>query len=37
VLVARPDVRELAEREGLAGVAPVLGELLEKSGLRESA
>lgn len=37
VVVARPEVRELAEREGLAGVAPALDELLEKSGLRESA
>jgi ribonuclease P protein component len=34
VVVARPDVRELAEREGLAGVAVALGELLEKSDLR---
>ncbi len=36
VVVARPEVRELAEREGLAGVAPALDELLEKSGLRGS-
>ena len=34
VVVARPDVRELAAREGLAGVARSLAELLEKSGLR---
>jgi ribonuclease P protein component len=34
VVVARPDVRELAEREGLAGVDAALAELLEKSGLR---
>jgi ribonuclease P protein component len=33
VLVARPELRELAEREGLAGVDAALGELLEKSGL----
>jgi ribonuclease P protein component len=36
VVVARPEVRELAEREGLAGVDAALGELLEKSGLRSS-
>jgi ribonuclease P protein component len=36
VVVARPEVRELAEREGLAGVDAALGELLEKSGLRRS-
>ncbi len=34
VVVARPEVRELAEREGLAGVDAALSELLEKSGLR---
>jgi ribonuclease P protein component len=34
VVVARPELRELAEREGLAGVDAALGELLEKSGLR---
>src|SRR3954447_16177933 len=28
VVVARPDVRELAERDGLAGVQEALGELL---------
>jgi ribonuclease P protein component len=33
VVVARPEVRELAEREGLAGVDAALGELLEKAGL----
>lgn len=37
VLVARPEVRELAEREGLAGVDAALGELLDKSGLRSAA
>jgi len=35
VVVARPEVRDLAEREGLAGVDAALAELLEKSGLRE--
>jgi ribonuclease P protein component len=35
VVVARPDVRELAEREGLAGVDRALAELLEKAGLRK--
>jgi ribonuclease P protein component len=34
VVVARPDVRELAEREGLAGVDAALSELLDRSGLR---
>jgi ribonuclease P protein component len=34
VVVARPEVRELAEREGLAGVGAALAELLEKAGLR---
>jgi ribonuclease P protein component len=29
VIVARPDARELAEREGLDGIAGALGELLE--------
>ena len=33
VVVARPDALELAEREGLAGVAASLGELLGRSGL----
>jgi ribonuclease P protein component len=31
VVVARPDARELAEREGLAGVQTALAELLEKA------
>ncbi|MBX5441079.1 MAG: ribonuclease P protein component [Solirubrobacteraceae bacterium] len=31
VVVARPDARELAEREGLAGVQGALAELLEKA------
>jgi ribonuclease P protein component len=34
VLVARPSVLELAEREGLAGVDASLGELIAKAGLR---
>jgi ribonuclease P protein component len=34
VLVARPPVRELAEREGLAGVDASLGELLTRAGMR---
>ena len=37
VLVARPDARELAEREGLAGIAGALRDLVEKAGLREGA
>jgi ribonuclease P protein component len=35
VVVARPDARELAEREGLDGIARALGELVEKAGLAE--
>ncbi len=31
VIVARPDARELAERDGLGGVAPALRELAEKA------
>ncbi len=34
VLVARPPVSELAEREGLEGVGAALEELLERAGLR---
>lgn len=34
VVVARPPVRELAEREGLAGVDAALAELIVKAGLR---
>lgn len=34
VVVARPQVRELAEREGLAGVDAALGELIDRAGLR---
>ena len=33
VVVARPDVRELAEREGLDGVRAALADLLERAGL----
>jgi ribonuclease P protein component len=32
VVVARPEARELAEREGLAGIAGSLAELLEAAG-----
>ena len=31
VVVARPEVRELAERDGLEGVRGALAELVEKS------
>jgi ribonuclease P protein component len=31
VVVARPEVRELAERDGLDGVTRELGELVEKA------
>ncbi len=34
VLVARPQARELAEREGLAGIDASLAELLARAGLR---
>jgi ribonuclease P protein component len=37
VVVARPEARELAEREGLAGVEVALADLLGKAGLRASA
>jgi ribonuclease P protein component len=37
VVVARPQARELAEQEGLAGVAGALAELLERAGLRDGA
>jgi len=36
VVVARPDVRELAEREGLAGTRTALADLIERAGLRSS-
>jgi ribonuclease P protein component len=32
VVVARPDARELAEREGLSGVQAALSELVDKAG-----
>jgi ribonuclease P protein component len=32
VVVARPDARSLAEREGLAGIQRALGDLIEKAG-----
>lgn len=35
VIVARPDVRDLAERQGLVGVAAALDELLTRAGLAE--
>jgi ribonuclease P protein component len=34
VVVARPEARELAEREGLTGIDSALGELLGRAGLR---
>ena len=37
VVVARPDAGELAEREGLAGLAPALAELIDKAGVRASS
>jgi ribonuclease P protein component len=36
VVVARPEARELAEREGLAGVDAALAELVDRAGLRTS-
>ncbi len=37
VVVARPEARELAEREGLAGMDASLGELVERAGLRRGS
>lgn len=37
VLVARPDVRELAAREGLAGVQRALDELVARAALSDAA
>ena len=37
VVLARPPVRELAEREGLSGVSASLEELIAKAGLRAGA
>ena len=34
VVVARPEMRELAEREGLQGVSATLGELIDRARLR---
>jgi len=34
VVVARPEARELAEREGLDGIDGALGELIGRAGLR---
>jgi ribonuclease P protein component len=34
VVIARPEARELAEREGLSGMGAALGELLDRAGLR---
>jgi ribonuclease P protein component len=36
VVVARPDVRDLAERDGLAGTRKALVDLIERAGLRAS-
>jgi ribonuclease P protein component len=35
VVVARPQARELAEREGLSGIAASLTELIARAGLRQ--
>jgi ribonuclease P protein component len=35
VVVARPEIRELAERDGLDGVSAALGELVDRARLRE--
>jgi ribonuclease P protein component len=37
VVVARPEARELAEREGLAGMDASLAELVERAGLRRGS
>jgi ribonuclease P protein component len=37
VVVARPEARELAEREGLSGVDAALAELVDRAGLRPPA
>jgi len=36
VVVARPDARALAEREGLAGIQRALGELVDKASGRQA-
>ena len=35
VVVARPEIRELADRDGLEGVSATLGELIERARLRQ--
>jgi ribonuclease P protein component len=35
VVVARPEIRELIERDGLEGVSATLGELIERARLRQ--
>ena len=37
VVVARPEARELAEREGLAGIRTALSELVSKAGAQEAS
>lgn len=37
VVLARPEARELAEREGLAGISGALQELIDRAGLRGAA
>lgn len=37
VVVARPEARELAEREGLNGIRDAVGELVVRAGLRSGA
>jgi ribonuclease P protein component len=37
VVVARPQARELAEREGLSGIAASLAELIARAGLRRGS
>lgn len=37
VVVARPEARELAEREGLAGVDAAFTELIERAGLKHGS
>jgi ribonuclease P protein component len=36
VVIAKPEARELAEREGLAGVDGALSDLLDRAGLRQA-
>jgi len=37
VVIARPEARELAEREGLAGMDVALSDLLDRAGLRNES